>query len=285
MSNIRVIADSSSDIPRALIQELDITIVPTPVIFGEEKFGDGVDFTATEFYERMARSSSLPRTSQPEPTAYLEPFRAAHKAGQSVICVCLSSGLSGGFQSAELARREFPEADITVIDSKAASMGFGLLVIQLAKDLRAGLSKEEAIKRLEDRKSRLYSFFTLNTLENLKKGGRITAVAAVFGSMLNIKPVLHLNLEGRIEIVDKVRGREKALAKLVELARESAPDLAGATVGLSHAYCPEDAEAFAKRVREELGVGEIVLGEIGAAIGTHTGPGCIAFFVLGKPRW
>lgn len=285
MSSIRVMADSSSDVPRQMAKELDITLIPTPVIFGEQKFGDGVDFTPDEFYERMARESNLPSTSQPEPTAYLEKFKAAHDAGQSVICLCLSSGLSGGFQSAEIARRELPQADITVVDTKAASMGFGLLVIHLVRDLRSGMSKDEALRRLEERKARLYSLFTLNTLDNLKKGGRITAVAAVFGSMLQIKPVLHLNTEGSIEIVDKVRGREKALAKLIEMARESSTELSGATVGLSHAHCLPDAQAFAQRAREELGVGEVIIGDIGAAIGTHTGPGCIAFFVFGSPRW
>lgn len=285
MTKVRLMADSSSDIPRELIDRLGITIIPTPVIFGEEKCRDGVDFTPTEFYERMAREKDLPRTSQPDPVAYLEQFRRAHEAGESVVCVCLSSGLSGGFQSAELARRELPEADITVVDSKAASMGFGLLVIQLAGDLKGGISVSEALNRFHDRQRRLYSFFTLNTLDNLKRGGRVTAVAAVFGSMLQIKPVLHLNTDGKIEIVDKMRGREKALARLVEMAKENSDDLAGATIGLSHAYCLDDAKAFADRMRTEAGVGDVIIGDIGAAVGTHTGPGCIALFVFGKPRW
>lgn len=285
MSRIRIMADSSSDLPRDLAAKLDITLIPTPVHFGEERLRDGVDFTPTEFYERMARESELPRTSQPDPLSYIEPFRVAHEAGETVICLCLSSGLSGGYQSAELAVRELPGAEIHVLDTKAASMGFGLLVLKVAEDVQNGLPVEQVLSRFEENKRRLYSLFTLNTLDNLQRGGRITKVAAVFGSILQIKPVLHLDADGRINIVDRARGREKALARLISLAQESADDLKGATVGLSHAHCLEDAEAFAERARRELGVGEVIIGDIGAAIGTHTGPGCIAFFVLGRPRW
>lgn len=284
MGKIKIVCDSSVDLPEDLLADHDIMQIPFPVTFGDQTYADGVDITRDEFYVKMAESKDLPKTSQIPPQTYVEAFNKAMALGDEIIYLGLSSGLSGTVQSAALAAHMTGHPDrITIVDTKAASVGHGLLTLEAAELAAAGKEKAGILSRINDLISRLNSLFTLDNLDNLLRGGRINRVQAVLGTFLDIKPILHLNEDGKIDQFDKVRGRKKSLRQLLDLMGERGKDLAGQRVGISHAHCLADAEWVKQEMLDRFSVKEVVIGEIGATIGTHTGPGCLAIFFFSEP--
>jgi len=281
MGKVRIVTDSTSDIPEEVRERLGISVVPLKVLFGEETFLDAVTITSEQFYEKLAQSSVLPTTSQPSPNEFSDVYERliAEDAESPIISIHLSAALSGTYQSAVIAHSMLEqEADITIMDSKSASYGFGLRVVRAAEMAQAGESKERIIEEIDrlERSTNLY--FLVDTLEYLQKGGRIGKASALIGSILNIKPILSLDKDGVVLAVDKVRGSKKAMSRIIELLKQTYGD---EPVGMTMAYSfrKDTAEDLCELLKSQFNVQEINWTTVGAVIGTHTGPGTSAVFM------
>ncbi len=280
MAKVKIVTDSTADLPKSIVDELDITVVPLKVLFGEETYEDGVTITAGEFYQKLASSSVIPSTSQPTPYQFEEVYKeVAFEDEAQIISIHLSSKLSGTYQSACIARDIIKdEVDVTVIDSKRASYAIGIIVVEVAKLAKAGATKEQCLARLEELLTKTRVYFMVDTLEFLQKNGRIGKASAVFGSLLKIKPILSLNEDGEVYPYDKVRGQKKALAKIYEFIQKEygTEDI---HVGISHANANEFASGVMTEIKSQFKVNSGVITEIGPVIGAHVGPGTIAISI------
>jgi len=281
LSHVRVVTDSTADIPAQLREALNIEMVPLKVHFGSETYRDSVDMEATQFFEKLVSSSSLPTTSQPSPVEFLETYKrlAEESGGGSIISIHLSSRMSGTYQSALLAQSMIEDgADVHVFDSRTASYGIGMLVVAAAEAAQAGKSKDEIVAMLEAIRREEKMYFLVDTLEYLQKGGRIGRAAALLGSLLNIKPILSISEEGEVFSVDKVRGHKKAMARIIELLKADYGDRP-IHVTVAHANNMPGAEELHALMTEHFDVKSIGYAIIGPVIGTHSGPGAVAAFV------
>lgn len=280
MSQVRIVTDSTADIPLEVRKQLGIEMVPLKVLFGAESYLDGVEIGPDDFFAKLASASSLPTTSQPSPVEFLETYKGiVESGGTTIISIHLSSALSGTYQSAHLAKSMIEDtADVTVIDSYSASYGIGMLVVAAAEAAKQGKSKEEILALIEEIKQSRRLYFLVDTLEFLQKGGRIGKASALVGSLLNIKPILSINEEGLVYSVDKVRGQKKAMARIIELLQQ---DVSGVPihVTVAHARSLETARDLEQQLRNQFDVRSVLTTEIGPVIGTHTGPGVVAAFV------
>ena len=289
--NYWIVADVCSDLPKtyAFAQERFHLMPMTYTLEGKEysyRVGDEVNCTA--FYQKI-RAGAQASTSQISIAEYYDIFKDITDRGEGLLCIPLSSGISGSFQSALSAReqiiRKNPEATIFVADSLAASLGFGLLLDHVLKNRAAGMSLEDNVKWVKENRLRMHHWFTVDDLDHLYRGGRLSRGSAVIGSMLRIKPVLQVNREGKLVAFEKVQGRKRSLKALANLAADlSKPDL-GSSCYISHADAPEDAEYVAGLIKQRLpGMKEILVSPIGAVIGAHAGPGTVAVFFMGEGR-
>lgn len=283
-----LIVDSCSDLTAEIVDSLDIHEIHFPfTIAGEDREDDfGRTFPHASFYQAM-RDGSEPTTAQIPRTAFAEAFRLAATEGRTAIYLGFSSGLSGTFDSAFLTRQsvleEFPDADIRILDTFSASIAEGLIVYEAARMLAAGASADELVAWAEANRMRVNGFFTLDNLESLKRGGRISDAAAAAGAMLDIKPILLLDREGKLTLKRSVRGRKKSLSALVDIMAERAEQPVG-TMIVGHADAPEDAEKVRAMVEERFSPAEILMLEIGPVIGAHVGPGMVAVSFWGAER-
>ncbi len=277
MSNIQIITDSMTDVPKALAEKYNIKILPLTIIFGEEEFRDGVDLSYSDFYTKLKEVKELPKTSQISPIVFKEAFQEALKAGKEVICINGSSRASGTHQSALLAKQELEGDRIDVLDTMGLSIGAGMVVIEAARLAEEGLERSAIVEKINSRKEAVEHIFTVDTLEFLKKGGRINPMRALVGGMLNLKPILTVK-EGLVESLDKVRGSKKVIGKMVELAKEKGEDFSGKTVAIAHANSPDKLSELREEVIKVLNPKEIIETDIGCTIGTHAGPGTLAIF-------
>ena len=273
--NVRIVIDSTADVTDEVRSAC--TVVPLTVIFGETEYLDGVTLTHREFYEKLIESDELPTTSQASPAAFGEVFRAAVEAGDSVVALTISSRLSGTCQSAMLAAEEFP-GKVFVVDSRSVAIGTGILAARALELAAAGLSAQEIAAKLEEERERVHVLALLDTLEYLKRGGRISKTVAFAGGMLSIKPVVSLR-DGAVELLGKARGSKQGNNLLVREIQTaggvdfSMPLLLGYT-GLSDTLLQKyirDSAFLWESQREELHTTVI-----GSAVGTHVGPGAVA---------
>ena len=290
MGTYRIVTDSTTDLTPELIQELDVQVIPLCYIMEGKTYHNipgGGEMTDREFYAKL-RAGSMSTTTQVNSEEFLRVFTPLLEAGQDVLYIGFSSGLSGTYQSAALAREElkqrFPGRRLEVFDSRCASMGEGLLVYHAAKLQQAGKSLDEVLSWLKENVLNLCHWFPVDDLNHLKRGGRVSTATALVGTMLGIKPVLHVDNEGHLIPVSKVRGRKQSLDALVRRMEDTALDPAGQMVFISHGDCLEDARYVERQIREKLGVRQVELGFIGPVIGAHSGPGTVALFFLGKER-
>ncbi|WP_127584305.1 DegV family protein [Paenibacillus koleovorans] len=281
MANIRIVTDSTADIPESVRKEYGIEMVPLKVHIGTETYYDAVTIQSEQFYAKLAEASKLPTTSQPSPVDFLEAFKAAAvEPGDEVLAILLSSALSGTYQSAVLAKSLLDnELQVTVLDSKSASYGYGMLVVEAAKAVRAGKSLDEVVRLVQKMREKTRIYFLVDTLEYLQKGGRIGKASAVIGSLLNIKPILTIDPEGQVAPVDKVRGQKKALGRIVELLTEEFGQQE-VVVTVAHANTPEAAQEFADLLGQHFNVSSTSFTTVGPVIGTHAGPGVLAVFMI-----
>lgn len=281
MAQVKIVTDSTADIPASLVAELDITVVPLKVHFQKDTFLDGVTIKPNDFYQKLLAAETLPTTSQPSPVDFVETYKKIG-AGQDVqiISIHLSAALSGTVQSANLAQSMLEEkVDVTVIDSKKASYAIGLIVVEVAKAAKEGKSKEECLMLANHLVKNSVVYFLVDSLTYLQKGGRIGKASALLGSLLNIKPILSLDEQGEVYAIDKVRGSKKALARIIQLLKEFSGEKQ-IHLGLSHATALEEATEIAQTLREEFNVSSEVITDIGPVIGTHVGPKTIAIMMI-----
>lgn len=283
MNRTVIVTDSTSDIPPSMASELGIEVVPLTLMFGGESFRDGIDMTPEQFYERLPRSSQLPTTSQPSPVEYMNVYRRIMEQypDSKILSFHISSGLSGTYQSALLAKSMLEEEGerITVYDSLSASYGFGLLVVHAARLSAEGKSPEEILESVEALRQSRKLYFLVDTLEYLQKGGRIGKASAILGTLLNIKPILSIDQEGIIYAVEKVRGRKKAVARMIELFKADLPGVSVINVAVGHTAEPSSAEEFLQELSQHFTLKERVLTNVGPVVGSHVGNGTLAVFI------
>ncbi|MBQ2893545.1 MAG: DegV family protein [Oscillospiraceae bacterium] len=287
MSDFCIITDSGSDLTQAMAAALNISIVPLTVNFKGQSQSDSVDDGVREFYDGL-RSGEAATTSAINPTGWAEKIEPILAGGQDVLVIGFSSGLSTTYQSAVIAAEElkekYPNRKIRVVDSLCASLGQGLLVWYACKKRDAGMSLDELADWLEENKFRLCHWFTVDDLMYLKRGGRVSAATALVGTMLQIKPVLHVDNEGHLINVSKARGRKASIEALAKKLGELGLEGENSTVFISHGDCIDDARYLEAILKEKYGVKEVIIGYVGAVIGSHSGPGTLALFFLGHNR-
>ena len=268
---VRIVSDSACDLPPALCEQLGIEIVPLTIRFGAEELVDRVQLTTDAFWERLARSTVLPETAAPSVGAFESTFRALHESGaDGIVCINLSSRLSATMQSAQIAAKALDGVcPVAVIDSKSASMGIGMLCLEAVRVARAGAALDTVVTAVESARERSRVLFTVDTLDYLRKGGRIGGAQALLGSMLSIKPVITVQ-DGTVEPVAKVRTRSKALRFIVDRVKECPVE----SLCVLHAQAP-DVGDFIAMLEPIAPVSEIVVGEIGPVVGVHSGPATI----------
>ncbi len=280
LAQVKIVTDSTADLPLEIREKLGIRMVPLKVHFGKETFLDSVDIISSEFYTKLSQSQELPTTSQPSPVDFMEVYKElCDQPDTSVISIHLSSALSGTYQSAMLAKSLLDnQTNVVLVDSKSACYGLGLLVIAAAEAAQAGKSVDEIQALVQDLRNKTRIYFILDTLEYLYKGGRIGKASAMFGSLLNIKPILTLDDGGEVDSVDKVRGHKKAVKRIIELLQK---DFEGQriNVGIGHSQSRDGAEEIYHLINEQFQVNQHSYTDLGPVIGTHTGPGTLAVFV------
>ena len=286
--NYQIISDSACDLPKQMLQQLNVVTVPLTVNFRGEARNDSVeDAEVKELYDAM-RGGEVATTSAVNPDGWSKVIEPALAAGKDALVLAFSSGLSTTYQSAVIAANEllesYPERKVIVIDTCAAAFGQGLLVWNTCKMRDAGLSLEALAAWVEENKNHVAHWFTVDDLVYLKRGGRVSAATAMLGTMLNIKPVLHVDDEGHLVSMVKPRGRKAAINTLAAKLEEEGGNWDNSTVFICHADAIDDAQKLAAMVKERSGVKQTIIGNLGAVIGSHAGPGTLALFFMGNKK-
>ena len=285
MADFKIVTDSGCDYTLAELEQMNVARAPLSVLFKGELHPDFATNEERKMFYDGVREGEMPTTSAVNPEGWADVMRPALEAGQDVLCLAFSSGLSTTYQSAVIAaeelKEEFPDRTINVVDTLCAALGEGLLVWYACKHRDAGESLEEVTAWVEANKLKLCHWVTVEDLNHLKRGGRVSAATALVGTMLNIKPIITVNEEGKLVSVSKARGRKAAIEYVAKKTAE-ASDKEMAFIG--HGDCLEDAEACAKLMKEKYGIQNVHIGYVGAVIGAHTGPGVLVTFFLGEKR-
>ncbi|PGB02350.1 DegV family protein [Bacillus toyonensis] len=282
---VKIITDSAADLPVELLQAYDIDLIPLRVYDeAETEYLDGVTLESVTLLQKM-REGAVYRTSLPSLETFQEKFVSYAKEGNPCIYLAFSSELSGTYQSSIVIKEEVKETyadlDLEIIDTKCASLGQGLVVLEAAKMAKDGASKEDILKRVAFLMNHMEHIFTVADLQYLVRGGRLSKVAGFIGGLLNIKPILNVE-EGKLVPLEKVRGKKKVLSRIVDIMEECGKDLKGQTIGMTHGDDLETAEALKSLITERFGCEVFIVNTIGAAIGAHTGPGVITLFFLNE---
>jgi DegV family protein with EDD domain len=290
MRDYVIITDSTTDLTTELISELGVKVIPMEFQIGDKSYlnySDEKDITYKEFYN-LLKNGAHSSTSLINTATFIDFFEPALKEGKDVLYMGFSSGLSGSFNSsciaAQALQEKYPDNKIYTVDTLSASMGEGLLVYHAATRKKSGMSIDDLRDWIEENKLNLCHWFTVDDLNHLKRGGRVSATAAFIGTMLSIKPVLHVDNEGHLIPVEKVRGRKISLTTMLKMMEKTAIKPEEQTIFISHGDSIEDAEFLANLIREKLNVKDIKMNYIGPVVGSHSGPGTIALFFLGSER-
>ncbi len=278
-SNIVVVTDSSAYIPPAASGDLDIPVIPLWVIWGAERFRDGVDIDPVAFYRRLKKSDVFPTTSQPSAGEFEQFFRQVGATADSIVGLFVTAKLSGTCTNAQAAAARLSDLDIHVVDSRSTSMELGFAVLAAARAAAAGLPLEAVIAAAENMRERTHLLFTLDTLEYLHRGGRIGKAKWLLGTALNIKPLLHF-VDGSIEALTQVRTKSQAVERMLDIVAERLGDKRMAEAAIIDADNAPEGDAIAVRVQERFQVSRVYRTPVSPAIGTHAGPGTvgIAFY-------
>lgn len=276
---IKIITDSTADIPKHLTDKFGINVLPLTVHFGDEEFKDGVDITSEEFFEKLTSSDRLPTTSQVSPAAFSDVYIRELKKGNSIISIHISGDLSGTYQSAVIAKQSVGSEDIYIIDSREATLALGMIVLKAAELAQKGMEAKEIVREIEEYKNRVKLLIMVDTLEYLKKGGRLSGAQAMIGGILNIKPILTIE-DGKVVVVDKVRGKKKALKSIIELMKDTGHDIKNQVVGIANARSIETACELKELIRAEFETSDFIETDVGSVISTHVGPGAFGVVFL-----
>jgi DegV family protein with EDD domain len=282
MSKVAVVTDSTGYIPSALLRNLPIQVLPLQVIWGNQVYLDGVDIQPDEFYTRLSTAKVMPSTSQATPAQFMEAYKKLLEEGYDILTITISSKLSGTMDSAIQAKNSFPGAHIELFDSLSSGMALGFQALAAARSAAEGATLKECLSVAEQARQNSGVIFVVDTLEFLRRGGRIGGAAAFLGQTLNIKPILELR-DGRIEAIEKVRTRVKAVNRLLELVENRIGKHTPIRLSTLHANAEQDALDLLEKIRQRYNmadVSEAVCTSVSPVIGTHTGPGALAIAYL-----
>ncbi|PFJ17635.1 fatty acid-binding protein DegV [Bacillus cereus] len=282
---VKIITDSAADLPVELLQVYDIDLIPLRVYDeAETEYLDGVTLNSVTLLQKM-REGAAYRTSLPSLETFQEKFISYAKEGNPCIYVAFSSELSGTYQSSVVIKEEVKETyadlDLEIIDTKCVSLGQGLIVLEAAKMAKEGATKEDILNRIAFLMKHMEHIFTVDDLQYLVRGGRLSKVAGFIGGLLNIKPILNVE-EGKLVPLEKVRGKKKVLGRIVDIMEDRGKNLKGQTIGITHGDDLETAESLKTLIIERFGCEVFIVNTVGAAIGAHTGPGVITLFFLNE---
>ncbi|MFY9189030.1 MAG: DegV family protein [bacterium] len=266
---LRLVTDSSADLPKELIQKHEIEVVPLKVLVGGKEYTEGVDITPHEFYQRMFAASNLPKTSQPSPADFAQVFRRLSAEGDNILCLTISSKLSGTYQSA-CTGNEMVGNKAVVFDTLAGSLGHGLQVLRAAELAATGSLLDDIVKELEVFRADMTILILLDTLENIVKGGRLSQFQGSLAKVLNIKVLLE-GVEGAVELKKKVRGRRRFLNQVIEIIGERRSDLAQRTFGITHVDNLEDANFLKDAILTEYKPKDVIINTMGSTMATYAG--------------
>lgn len=283
--NVTIVTDSASDLTDLYYKTYDIKMLPLTVHIHDKDYKDGIEIEPKAVYEAM-RKGSTTKTSQITPEAFRSMFTPYAQENKPIVYLAFSSELSGTYQTAKMVdqelKEEYPNAPIHIVDTKCASIGFGLVVLRAAKMAKEGASVEEIIQTATYHANHMEHIFTVDDLEYLYRGGRVSKTTAFVGSLLKIKPLLHVE-DGKLIPLEKIRGSKRVLNRMLEVMEDRGVDLENQIIGISHGDDIERAEQLATMIKEKYNPKEIIIEMVGSVIGAHSGPGTLALFFLNKP--
>lgn len=281
---IKIITDSAADLPKEIIEQYDIDVIPLYVYHEDEEFLDGQTLHPDELYSGM-KEGKIYKTGQVPPETFKKVFTEYAQKNQACIYVGFSSALSGTYQASMIAKEDvleiYPDFDIEVIDTKCASLGFGLVVYKAAQLAKQGKSKKEIVEAVRLYSKHMEHVFTVDDLEYLYRGGRISRTSAVLGGILHIKPIINVE-DGKLVPIEKTRGRKKAIRRLIELVGERGKNLEKQILAISHGDIPDEAQEVKEMLMEKYKCKDVIINTIGCVIGAHVGPGTLALFFLNE---
>lgn len=276
---VAIVTDSTSYIPEALVKQYQLTVVPQILNWEGESFLDGVQISNAEFYTRLSNAKELPTSAQPSPGQFLEAFEGLRDSAESIVCIVISDHLSGTLDSARAAALSVPEIPIEVIDSRTTSMGLGMLVLHAARLANEGQNQRQIAEAIRSLLPNQRLLFVVDTLEYLHKGGRIGGAQRLLGSVLSIKPILHID-DGRIEPLESVRTKKKALSRLLQLVEEQTKGWSEIHAAVVDANDAETADFICEQISQAIQPAEIIRCGLSPVVGTHAGPGAIGVALL-----
>ncbi|MGJ7910304.1 DegV family protein [Neobacillus sp. LXY-1] len=281
---VKILADSACDLPKSFYEEHNVTLLPLQVQIDNQQYEDVKNIDPQKVYEAI-RSGIIPKTSQTSPLLFEQVFTKMAENKETGIYIAFSSELSGTYSTAVMifdqVKEKYPDFDLTIIDTKCASLGFGLIVMEAQRLAAANRSKEDIIKDVVFRSQHMEHLFTVEDLDYLAKGGRVSKASAFLGGLLNIKPILNVE-DGKLVPIEKLRGKKKVMRRLIELMKERGSNLESQIIGISHADNLETALEVKAMIEEEFHPKEVYISSIGSAIGAHTGAGTISIFFLNQ---
>ncbi len=287
MSDYIVSVNSTVDVPKEWLEERNVPVVPLKYTIDGETYEDMSGLSSKEFFAKL-REGKMSVTSQVNPDEAYDRLKPYVEAGHDVLHLAFSSGLSGTCESMQIAAaqlsEEFPDRKIIVVDTLCACMGEAILLYYVLKQKEAGATIEEAATWAEENKLHVCHNVTVDDLYHLQRGGRVSKTTAVLGSIVQIKPIIHMDDEGELKVIGTVRGRKKSLNRIVDMAVGQYKGWENDIVMITHGDCLEDAEYVAGLVREKMGIDNIMINNIGTVIGSHTGPGVVSLFCMGNKR-
>nr|WP_296961177.1 DegV family protein [uncultured Mediterraneibacter sp.] len=287
MREFVITVNSTVDLPKEWLEERHVPVMPLKYTIDGETYPDMDGLSAKEFFQKL-REGHMSVTSQINPDEAREMLEPIVKEGKDILHLAFSSGLSGTYNSMRIAAEElseeYPDAKIVVIDTLCACMGEGLLLHKALQLKEQGKTLDEIAAWVEENKLHICHNVTVDDLNHLHRGGRISKTAAVLGTLVQVKPIIHVDNDGKLQVIGKERGRRKSLNKIVDMSVEQAKGWENDLVMITHGDCLEDAQYVEKRVKEKMGVENVLINNIGTVIGSHTGPGVVAVFCMGNKR-
>ncbi|MCI6535527.1 DegV family protein [Blautia obeum] len=287
MNDYVITVNSTVDLPKEWLEERHIPVIPLKYTIDGETYKGMEGLSSKEFFQKL-REGKMAVTSQVNPEEAKEALKAFLKEGKDILHLAFSSGLSGTYNSMRIAaeelEEEYPERKVIVIDTLCACLGEGLLLYYALKRKGEGKSIEEVAQWAEENKLHVCHNVAIDDLNHLQRGGRVSKTTAILGTMVQVKPIIHMDDKGLLQVIGKERGRKKALNKIVDMAVEQAKGWENDIIMITHGDCAEDAEYVAELVRKKMGIENILVNNIGEVIGSHTGPGVVAVFCMGSKR-
>ena len=287
MGDYVITVNSTVDLPKEWLEERNVPVMALKYTIDGETYEDMNGLSYKEFFQKL-RDGKMAVTTQVNPEEAKETFESILKAGKDILHLGFSSGLSGTYNSMRIAAEElaeeYPERRIIVIDTLCACLGEGLLLYYALKRKEEGMTIDELAQWVEENKLHVCHNVTVDDLNHLQRGGRVSKTAAILGTMVQIKPIIHMDNQGCLQVIGKERGRKKSIHKLVDMALKQYEGYENDLVMITHGDCLEDAEYLAGLVREKMGIQDILINNIGTVIGSHTGPGVLALFCMGNER-